>query len=164
MTESGGNSDPFKGLRELDEFGNPTGKIDKRCHITLVVPSNSYLNLSQPVNISGRDFNNYLKLSGGKYGDVSSSATYGPTTGIDSDPVGRSAYEREALNDPCIILNMSSADWTDYALSGTKIVIENSGSIVGAGGFGGFGTMSSDEGKSGMGNLVVAVEAVQDTI
>ena len=134
-------NDPFYQYRDVATVDK--GKIDARCHITLTIP--------EDVDISGNDFDNYLKLSGGLYGDVNSYATYGPTSGVYSDKIGRNAHEREALNDPCILLNMNSEEWTDRALSGTKIIIENSGDIIGAGGFGAFGTLSSDEGKLGSG-------------
>lgn len=117
-------TDPFRGYR------NSNGVIDYPLHITLNIPegvevsSNSYAKL-----IKFDELHNPHTLS-----FFQGSAAYGP-----KDPAGRQSNEKDAMVDPCIKLNLSSQEFTNRALQGLEIRIENNGVLVGGGGYGQYG-------------------------
>ena len=131
--EKESESDPFRERRE--ESG---GQINARCDITLIVPAQmdisgngigTFINSSTSSSIT----HDHRDPSGNPY--VRGDYTYGPV-----DSIGRAAYNDRATTDPCIILNLDTTEWTQYALEGLNITIENYGNTIGAGGFGGYGT------------------------
>lgn len=117
----GTDTDPFVKYRGAD------GKVYKRLSVTLNIP--------EGVELSGNSFNNHIKLdqlSGS--GIYQGGGQFGPL-----DSAGRPAYERYAMVDPCIKLNILQADWSKTALEGLTINIVNNGKLIGAGGWGQYG-------------------------
>lgn len=115
-------TDPFQYYR------NSEGKISATMSITLNIPNG--------VTLSSNGHGNYIKvehmLPGGFTGGTS--AEYGP-----KDTFGRSSLVRDGAIDPCIYLNLSPSEWTEQALNGLRIIIQNNGTLVGGGGYGQYG-------------------------
>jgi len=122
-------TDPFAKNRDS------SGRISQALFITLsvaegvVLSGNSYFN-----HITGDE----LRIGTTYPGD----AQFGPL-----DSAGRSTTEVFAANDPCIKLNLHSNEFTDDALAGLNVVVENRGTIIGAGGWGSYGQMNSLDAK-----------------
>ena len=132
--------DDFIGTRNTttDPFANyrdSSGRIDQALVITLSV--------AEGVVISGNSFHNHITSdqlrTGTKYrGDV----PFGPV-----DSAGRATTEIFAANDPCIKLNLHSNEFTDNGIAGLTVLIENRGTIIGAGGWGSYGQMNIEGDK-----------------
>lgn len=117
-------TDPFASYRDF------SGRIDQALFITLSV--------AEGVVISGNSYFNHIttdELGVGiqRVGD----APFGP-----QDSAGRTTTEIFAANDPCIKLNLHSNEFTDDGLAGLTVLIENRGTIIGAGGWGSYGQMN----------------------
>tara|TARA_S200002703_G_scaffold152827_1_gene153691 strand:- start:25602 stop:29039 length:3438 start_codon:yes stop_codon:yes gene_type:complete len=122
-------TDPFSNYRDS------SGRIDQPLAITLSV--------AEGVVISGNSFHNHITSdqlrTGTKYrGDV----PFGPV-----DSAGRATTEIFAANDPCIKLNLHSNEFTDDGIAGLTVMIENRGTIIGAGGWGSYGQMNIEGDK-----------------
>jgi len=118
--------DPFHLYRNAD------GKIDKRLQVTLNIP--------EGVELSGNGHNNHITLE--QLSMVSGLPAFqGATAYGPKDTDGRGSQEKFAMVDPCIKINLNSTEWTETALRGLEIKIENNGTMVGAGGWGQYGQM-----------------------
>jgi len=121
-------NDLFKGYR------NAEGVIDHPLYITLNIP--------QGVEVSSNSYSELIKIDqlrpilAGE-SDGRGEDSYGPY-----DPAGRVLCEKHAMIDPCIFLNLHSGKFTDQALQGLVIRIENNGVLVGGGGYGQYGQMA----------------------
>jgi len=142
VKDKGTTTDPFKGYR------NANGIIDYPLHITLNIPqgvqvgSNSYSELITYDQLQTND--------DGPTTGPSDPVEYSRGTNIHGplDPAGRGCCDRDAMIDPCIFLNLHSGRFTDRALQGLKIRIENNGELVGGGGYGQYGQMDQPDKSS----------------
>lgn len=127
-------SDPFRSYRDRE------GRIS--------VPMNIILNIPEGVELSGNGHANHIKFEDLEFEQGSTDPSsqgkkdYGPL-----DPGGRRSRERLGLVDPCIKLNLSSNEFSDSALQGLRIRIENNGYMVGCGGWGQYGQMEQADSK-----------------
>ena len=132
--------DDFVGTRNTatDPFANnrdSSGRISQALFITLSV--------AEGVVLSGNSYFNHITADELRTGtSYAGDAHFGPL-----DSAGRSTTEVFAANDPCIKLNLHSNEFTDDALAGLNVVVENRGTIIGAGGWGSYGQMNSVDDK-----------------
>lgn len=122
------SDDPFS------QYRNASGKIDYPLNITLSIPSG--------VVVSGNSFHNHINWNELPKTSSTKSSPYGP-----KDTAGKYSETLYASNDPCIKLNMNSGEFSNNALKGFFISIENRGTLVGAGGWGQYGQMYFDSVK-----------------
>ena len=123
------STDPFANYRD------ESGRINQSLLVVLTIP--------EGVVVSGNAFFNHITTDELRVGtSYSGDVPYGP-----ADSAGRRTTEIYAANDPCIKLNLHSNEFTDDALSGLTIRIENSGMLIGAGGWGSYGQISNFSGK-----------------
>lgn len=122
-------TDPFASYRDF------SGRIDQALFITLSV--------AEGVVISGNSYFNHITTDELGVGiQRAGDAPFGP-----QDSAGRTTTEIFAANDPCIKLNLHSNEFTDDGLAGLTVLIENRGTIIGAGGWGSYGQMNMSNDK-----------------
>jgi len=122
------DTDPFILYRDSD------GKIDQPLNIILQIPFG--------VTLSGNSFHNHITWNELQKTSGTKSVSYGP-----KDTAGRVSESIYACVDPCIKLNMNSGEFSNNALLGFNVVVENYGTMIGAGGWGQYGQMYFDATK-----------------
>jgi len=121
------NTDPFILYRDSG------GRITYPLTVKLVIPDG--------VVLSGNSFHNHITWDElQKTGTTT--ASYGP-----KDTAGRVSRSIYSCVDPCIKLNMNSAEFSNNALKGFFVSVENYGTMIGAGGWGQYGQMYFDNTK-----------------